>query len=47
MSETRWTIRPVRLSDAPALRQMREEAGWDQEKVPAWIGASLSGERPT
>jgi ribosomal protein S18 acetylase RimI-like enzyme len=47
VSETRWTIRPVRLSDAPALRQMREEAGWDQEKVPAWIGASLSGERPT
>jgi len=26
---------------------MREEAGWDQDKVPAWIGASLSGERPT
>jgi ribosomal protein S18 acetylase RimI-like enzyme len=26
---------------------MREEAGWDVEKVPAWIAASLSGERPT
>ena len=26
---------------------MREEAGWDLEKVPAWIAASLSGERPT
>lgn len=26
---------------------MRDEAGWDQEKVPAWITASLTGERPT
>ncbi len=26
---------------------MREEAGWDLEKVPAWIAASLAGERPT
>jgi len=26
---------------------MREEAGWDVEKVPGWIGASRSGERPT
>ncbi len=26
---------------------MREEAGWDVEKVPAWIAASRSGERPT
>jgi ribosomal protein S18 acetylase RimI-like enzyme len=26
---------------------MREEAGWDQEKIPAWISTSLSGERPT
>jgi ribosomal protein S18 acetylase RimI-like enzyme len=26
---------------------MREEAGWDVEKVPAWIAASLTGERPT
>jgi hypothetical protein len=26
---------------------MREEAGWDVEKVPEWIAASLSGERPT
>ena len=26
---------------------MRDEAGWDQEKVPAWITASLAGERPT
>lgn len=42
-----WTIRPVRPDDAPALRRMREEAGWDLEKVPAWIAASLSGERPT
>ncbi|HUM13309.1 MAG TPA: GNAT family N-acetyltransferase [Myxococcaceae bacterium] len=42
-----WTIRPVRPDDAPALRRMREEAGWDVEKVPAWIAASLSGERPT
>ena len=41
------TIRPVRPDDAPALRRMREEAGWDLEKVPAWIAASLSGERPT
>jgi ribosomal protein S18 acetylase RimI-like enzyme len=42
-----WTIRPVRSDDAPALHRMREEAGWDLEKVPAWIAASLSGERPT
>jgi len=42
-----WTIRPVRPDDAPALRRMREEAGWDLEKVPAWIDASLAGERPT
>jgi len=26
---------------------MREEAGWDVEKVPAWIATSLTGERPT
>jgi len=26
---------------------MREEAGWDVEKVPEWIAASLRGERPT
>jgi ribosomal protein S18 acetylase RimI-like enzyme len=26
---------------------MRDEAGWDMEKVPAWIAASVSGERPT
>ena len=26
---------------------MREEAGWDLEKVPAWIAASVAGERPT
>src|SRR5678815_2919605 len=31
----------------PALRRMREEAGWDVEKVPEWIAASLRGERPT
>jgi ribosomal protein S18 acetylase RimI-like enzyme len=40
-------IRPVGPGDAPALRRMREEAGWDVEKVPEWIAASLSGERPT
>jgi ribosomal protein S18 acetylase RimI-like enzyme len=42
-----WTIRPLRPEDAPALRRMREEAGWDVEKVPAWIATSLTGERPT
>jgi ribosomal protein S18 acetylase RimI-like enzyme len=42
-----WTLRPVRPDDAPALRRMREEAGWDAEKVPEWIAASLTGERPT
>jgi ribosomal protein S18 acetylase RimI-like enzyme len=42
-----WTIRPVRPDDAPVLRRMREEAGWDLEKVPAWIAASLTGERPS
>ena len=26
---------------------MRQEAGWDVEKVPGWISASLSGERPS
>jgi ribosomal protein S18 acetylase RimI-like enzyme len=40
-------IRPVRPDDAPALHRMRQEAGWDVEKVPAWISASLDGERPT
>ena len=40
-------IRPVGPGDAPALRRMREEAGWDVEKVPEWIAASLSGERPS
>jgi len=47
VSERSWTIRPVRPDDAPALRRMREEAGWDLEKVPAWISASLAGERPS
>jgi ribosomal protein S18 acetylase RimI-like enzyme len=47
VSSSGWTIRPVRTDDAAALRRMREEAGWDLEKVPAWIGASLAGERPT
>ena len=47
MSGGGWTIRPVRPDDAPALRRMREEAGWDLDKVPVWIAASLSGERPT
>jgi len=42
-----WSIRPVRPDDAPALRRMREEAGWDVEKVPAWIAHSLTGDRPT
>jgi len=42
-----WTIRPVRPDDAPMLRRMRQEAGWDVEKVPAWIAASIAGERPT
>lgn len=47
MSPGEWSIRPVRPDDAPALRRMREEAGWDLEKVPAWIAASVAGERPT
>ena len=47
MSAGGWSIRPVRPDDAPALRRMREEAGWDLEKVPAWIAASVAGERPT
>ena len=47
MTARSWTIRPVRADDATALRRMREEAGWDAEKVPAWIAASLTGERPT
>jgi ribosomal protein S18 acetylase RimI-like enzyme len=42
-----WTIRSARPGDAPALHRMREEAGWDQEKVAAWIAASIAGERPT
>jgi ribosomal protein S18 acetylase RimI-like enzyme len=40
-------IRPVGPGDAPALCRMREDAGWDVKKVPEWIAASLSGERPT
>ena len=47
MSGARWILRPVRPDDAPAVRRMREEAGWDLDKVPAWIAASLSGERPS
>ena len=47
MSDDGWTIRPVRPDDAPALVRMREHAGWDMEKVPEWIDASLAGERPT
>ena len=47
MSTDASIIRPVRPGDAPALRRMRKEAGWDAEKVPEWIAASLSGERPT
>lgn len=47
MLESGWSIRAVRPDDAPALRRMREEAGWDVERVPAWIAASLTGERPT
>jgi ribosomal protein S18 acetylase RimI-like enzyme len=27
--------------------EMRREAGWDEEKVPAWIAQSLAGQRPT
>ena len=47
MTAHSWTIRPVHPDDAPALRRMREEAGWDADKVPAWIAASLTGKRPT
>ncbi|HSP19518.1 MAG TPA: GNAT family N-acetyltransferase [Myxococcaceae bacterium] len=47
MSGAPPTIRLVREEDAPALRRMREEAGWDLEKVPGWISASLAGVRPT
>jgi ribosomal protein S18 acetylase RimI-like enzyme len=47
VGEASWTVRPVRAADAPALRRMREEAGWDVEKVPAWIAASLDGTRPS
>src|SRR5678815_2919336 len=47
MREDRWVIRPVCPDDAAAMRRMRKEAGWDLERVPVWITASLSGERPT
>ena len=47
MLESGWSIRAVRPDDAPALRRMREEAGWDVERVPAWIATSLTGVRPT
>jgi ribosomal protein S18 acetylase RimI-like enzyme len=40
-------IRLVRADDAPALVRMREHAGWEVEKVPGWIAASLTGTRPT
>lgn len=41
----RVAIRPVRAEDAPALRALRLEAGWDAESVPAWFEAVASGER--
>lgn len=47
MSGVSPTIRLVRPDDAPALRRMREEAGWDVEKVPSWITESLAGVRLT
>ena len=37
----------MRADDAPALVRMREHAGWDVEKVSAWIAESLAGRRPT
>jgi ribosomal protein S18 acetylase RimI-like enzyme len=40
-------IRPVRTEDAPALREMRREAGWHEEMVPEWIAESRAGRRPT
>jgi ribosomal protein S18 acetylase RimI-like enzyme len=40
-------IRPVRESDTDALVRMRVHAGWEVDRVPGWIAASLEGSRPT
>jgi ribosomal protein S18 acetylase RimI-like enzyme len=29
------------------MTEMRREAGWDEDRIPAWISESLSGRRPT
>ncbi len=33
-------------ADAEALRTLRREAGWDVERVEAWIAASVADTRP-
>jgi ribosomal protein S18 acetylase RimI-like enzyme len=38
-------VREARPEDAPRLRTLREEAGWDAEAVPAWFEAVQRGER--
>jgi len=39
------TIRQARAEDAPSMRALRLEAGWDAEAVPAWLEAMERGER--
>ncbi len=38
-------VRAARAEDAPRLRALRLEAGWDAEAVPAWLQALERGER--
>ena len=38
-------VREARREDAPRLRALRLEAGWDAEEVPAWFEAVQRGER--
>lgn len=38
-------VRQARRADAPRLRALRLEAGWDAEAVPAWFEAAERGER--
>jgi len=38
-------IREAQPTDAPRLRRLREEAGWDVDAVPAWFEAMQRGQR--
>ncbi|MGO8968833.1 MAG: N-acetyltransferase family protein [Myxococcaceae bacterium] len=38
-------VRQARREDAPTLRALRLEAGWDADAVPEWFEAAKRGER--